>query len=74
MQKEREQIEIKIGLPIKDLISAINELDEEEREHLIENLLAATSPEYLKSIEEAREDYRRGRIRHHEEVFTEEEG
>ena len=74
MQRERDTIKVKIGLSIKDLISAINELDEEEREFLIENLLAATSPDYLKSIEEAREDYRRGRVRSHEEVFPEAKG
>ena len=73
MQRERDTIEVKIGLSIKDLISAINELDE-EKEFLIENLLAATSPDYLKSIEEAREDYRRGRVRSHEEVFPEAKG
>jgi hypothetical protein len=70
MQKERERIEVKIGFSIKDLISAINGLDEEEREFLIESLLAATSPEYLKSIKEAREDYRQGRVFSHEEVFA----
>ena len=70
MQKKMDRIEVKIGLSIKDLISAINELDDEEREFLIENLLAATSPDYLKSIEEAREDYHQGRVRSHEEVFT----
>jgi len=70
VQKSRDRIESKIGLPIEDLISAINALDDEDREFLIENLLAATSPDYLKSIEEAREDYRRGRVRSHEEVFT----
>jgi len=69
MQKEQDRIEVKIGLSIKELISAINELDEEEREFLIENLLAATSPDYLRSIEEAREDYRKARLLSHEEVF-----
>jgi hypothetical protein len=67
--RRREQIEVKIGLSIKDLISAINELDEEEREFLIENLLAATSPNHLRSIEKAREDYRKGQVLSHEEVF-----
>lgn len=69
MQKERDRIEIKIGLSIEALISAINELNEEERELLIENLLAATSPAYLKSIKEAREEYRKGQVLSHEEVF-----
>ena len=42
---------------------------EEDREFFLENLLAALSPEYLKSIEEARQDYKTGRIMPHEEVF-----
>jgi len=32
-------------------------------------LLAATSPEYLKSIREARADYKAKRVRTHAEVF-----
>ncbi|MFH1723026.1 MAG: type II toxin-antitoxin system Phd/YefM family antitoxin [Elusimicrobiota bacterium] len=34
-----------------------------------EDLLAAASPEYLKSIREAREDYTRGRVFSHQDVF-----
>jgi len=44
-------------------------LGERKRESFLENLLAATSPEYLKSIEEARRDYKEGRVYTHEEVF-----
>jgi len=69
VQKEEDRIEVKIGLSLKELISAINQLDEEDREFLIENLLAATSPDYLRSIEEAREDYRKGQVLSHEQVF-----
>ena len=36
-----------------------------------EDLLAATSSNYLKSIREAREDYKKGRVFTHEEVFGE---
>lgn len=68
-QKEKDRIEVQMGLSIKELISAINGLDEEEREFLIETLLAATSPDYLSSIEEARKDYRKGQVFSHEEVF-----
>jgi len=32
-------------------------------------LLASTSPEYLKSIREARADYKAKRVKTHEEVF-----
>jgi prevent-host-death family protein len=36
-----------------------------------EDLLALTSSEYVDSIKEAREDYRRGDIYSHQEVFGE---
>jgi len=69
MLKERDRTEVKIGVSIEELISAINELDEEHREFLIENLLAATSPDYLHSIEEARMNYRQGQVLSHNKVF-----
>lgn len=65
-------IEVKIGFSLNEVISAINELEPEEKEFFIENLLAATSPEYLDSIKEAREDYRNHRVFSHEEVFGKE--
>ena len=36
---------------------------------LIEDVSALSSPEYLGSIEEARNDYREGRVKHLEELF-----
>jgi predicted transposase YdaD len=56
---------LKIGFPLKEVISAINDLKPDEKEFFIENLLAATSPEYLQSIKEAREDYRKQRVISH---------
>ena len=44
-------------------ISALVDLD------FFEDLLALSSPEYLKSIKEAREQYKRGKYYTHEEVF-----
>jgi len=44
-------------------------LKKKERESFIEDLLAATSPDYLESIQEARRDYKDGRIYTHDEVF-----
>jgi PHD/YefM family antitoxin component YafN of YafNO toxin-antitoxin module len=44
-------------------------MKKKEREALLEDLLAATSPEYLSSIREARADYKAGRVKTHEEVF-----
>jgi hypothetical protein len=62
-------IKIKVKFSLNEIISAIQELSPEEKELFIENLLAATSPEYLESIKEAREDYRVGRITTHETLF-----
>lgn len=36
---------------------------------LLEDLLAMTSHKYLKSIREAREDFKKGRVFTHEDVF-----
>jgi len=69
LEKQTSKVELKVNLSLGDLISALKMLDEEDREFFIENLLAALSPEYLKSIEEARRDYREGRVLSHEEVF-----
>lgn len=44
-------------------VSALVNLD------FLEDLLALASPAYRKSIREAREDYRRGRIFTHQQVF-----
>ena len=44
-------------------VSALVDID------FLEDLLAAASPAYLKSIREARQDYRKGRVFTHEQVF-----
>jgi prevent-host-death family protein len=46
-------------------VTAIVNLD------FFEDLLAATSPEYLESVKEARSDYKKGRTLSHEDVFGE---
>jgi hypothetical protein len=69
LEKQTPKVEFKVNLSLSDLISALKMLDEEDGEFFIENLLAALSPEYLKSIEEARRDYKEGRVLSHEEVF-----
>jgi len=63
------KVEFKINLSLNELIVALKGLAEEEREFFLENLIAALSPEYLKGIEEARQDYKEGRIVSHDEVF-----
>lgn len=48
-----------------NLVSAIVNLD------FFEDLLALTNKKYLKSIEQARQDYRQGKVFTHNEVFGE---
>ncbi len=44
-------------------------MKKQDRDVFLEDLLAATSPEYIESIKEARADYKAGRVKSHEEVF-----
>jgi hypothetical protein len=69
IEKQIPKVEFKVNISLDDLISALKSMDEEDREFFVENLLASLSPEYLKSIEEARKDYKEGRVLSHEEVF-----
>lgn len=60
---------LEVDISLKEIISALKKLPRKERESILEDLLAALSPSYLKSIKEAREDYKKGRVSPHEEVF-----
>jgi len=60
---------IKIEVKPEIIIQAVKNMKKKERDSFLEDLLAATSPEYLKSIKESRENYRTGRIKSHEEIF-----
>ena len=53
----------------EDIIEAIKRMKKAERDAFLEDLLASTAPEYLKSIREARADYRAGRVKTHAQVF-----
>lgn len=57
-QEQSLRVEFRVNLPLNELIVALRSLDAEDREFFLENLLAASSPEYLKSIKEARQDYK----------------
>jgi hypothetical protein len=56
-------------LTVKELKSLISATVRESTEDMIEDILALSSNKYLKSIEEARTDYRAGRTKSFEEVF-----
>jgi hypothetical protein len=51
------------------VIAAVRRMNVAERRAFIEDLLAATSPEYLAGIREARADRRAGRVKSLREVF-----
>jgi len=67
--KKSSEVEVKIGFSVADLAAALQQLSNEDREFFIENLIAATSPEYLESIDEARRDYREGKTISYEKLF-----
>jgi predicted transcriptional regulator len=60
---------IKMEVKPEEIIQAVKKMKKREREAFLEDLLASTSPEYLRSIKEARADYKAGRVKTHEEVF-----
>jgi hypothetical protein len=60
---------IRMDINPQAVIDAVKKMSKEDQEDFLENLLAATSPEYLESIKEAREDYRKRRLYSHDEVF-----
>jgi predicted RNase H-like HicB family nuclease len=55
--------ELNIGISFIDLVEALRKLNNKDREEYLENLLAATSPKYINSIKEAREDYKKGNVK-----------
>jgi len=60
---------IKMEVKPEEIIRAVKKMKKNERDAFLEDLLAATSPDYLESIKEARADYKVGRIKTHKEVF-----
>ena len=60
---------LRIEIGPEEIIAAVKRMKRKVRDAFLEDLLAATSPEYLKSIEEARNDYKAERIKTHLEIF-----
>ncbi|TKB76752.1 MAG: hypothetical protein E8D45_05750 [Nitrospira sp.] len=60
---------LKMEVTSEVVIEAVKKMKKEERNAFLEDLMAATSPEYLQSIREARRNYREGRVRSHAKVF-----
>ncbi len=56
-------------LTVVEFQSLISDTMRATLKDLIEDVSALSSPEYLESIEEARNDYRDGRVKHLKELF-----
>ena len=61
---------IKLEIKPEMIISAIKKMSKKERDNFLEDLLASTSPDYLESIKEARADYKAGKVKTHNEIFS----
>jgi hypothetical protein len=62
---------VKVNISPAEIIKAIRALGKRERDAILEDLLASTSPQYLESIKGARKDYKAKRVKTHKEVFGE---
>ena len=60
---------VKMEVKPEEIIEAVKKMKKREREDFLEELLASTSPEYLESIEEARSDFKAGKVKTHKEIF-----
>ena len=60
---------IEVGVTVEQVTQAVKRMKKSQRDEFIEDLLAATSPEYLASIREARADRKAGRVKSVAEVF-----
>ena len=60
---------IRMTVAPQEIIDAVKKMKKTEQDAFLEDLLASTSSEYLKSIKDARLDYKEGRVVTHKEVF-----
>lgn len=60
---------VKMEVSQETIIRAVKGMRKSVRRVFLEDLIAATSPEYLQSIREARRDFKSGKVKAHHEVF-----
>jgi hypothetical protein len=60
---------VKMEVSPETLIRAVKGMRKFARRAFLEDLIAATSPEYLQSIRAARRDFKSGRMKSHGDVF-----
>ena len=60
---------VKMEVSAETITRAVKSMKKSARRVFMEDLIAATSPEYLQSIRGARRDFKTGRMKSHGEVF-----
>ncbi len=60
---------LKMEIDPQEIIEAVKKMKKHDREEFLEDLLAATCPEYLASIREARSEYKTGQTVSHKDIF-----
>ncbi len=60
---------VKMEVSPETIIRAVKSMKKSARQVFLEDLIAATSPEYLQSIREARRDFKAGKVKSHGQVF-----
>ena len=60
---------VKMEVSPETIIQAVKSMKKSARQVFLEDLIAATSPEYLQSIREARRDFKAGKVKSHRQVF-----
>ena len=60
---------LKMEVSPDTIIRAVKGMKKSDRRAFLEDLIAATSPEYLRSIRLARRDFKAGRMKSHLDVF-----
>jgi hypothetical protein len=60
---------VKMEVSPETIIRAVKNMKKSARQVFLEDLIAATSPEYLQSVREARRDFKAGRVKSHGQVF-----
>jgi hypothetical protein len=56
-------------LTVEELKTIISDTVKDSMQGIIEDMLALSSEEYLRSIEEARNDYKEGKVKSFEDIF-----
>jgi hypothetical protein len=60
---------VKVEVRPEEIIDAVRKMKRGQREAFLEDLLASTAPDYLKSIREARAQFKARKVKTHAEIF-----